>query len=281
MSVPLSTTTLGRPPIIAVLGPTASGKTALAIQVARALDGEVISLDSLQVYYHAPILTAAPSAEEKAQAPHHLVTYLPPDEEPKTYFDDFFTAMDQIQRKGKAVVVCGGSMSFSGPVLREISRQGRHLQVIVVCPPENVTRERISKRFDGMLHSGMLDEVRELWRMESDAGGDMRGRGIWKAIGYEELKTWASLVEQGRDEMEIERALCEGLCTMKENTYRYANEQVKYLWERLVPELQKGGTHVMRLSTADLTSKSMSADMESQVKRTVIEGEDSFQGMIV
>ena len=67
--------------IIAVVGPTASGKTALSIRLAQALDGEIISCDSMQIYRGMCIGTAAPTVEEMAGIPHHLIGILPPSEE--------------------------------------------------------------------------------------------------------------------------------------------------------------------------------------------------------
>lgn len=62
--------------IIVVAGPTASGKTSLGIEIAKALNGEIISADSMQVYKNMPIATACPTAEEKETAVHHLVEFL-------------------------------------------------------------------------------------------------------------------------------------------------------------------------------------------------------------
>ena len=59
-------------------GPTASGKTALAVALAQELDGEVISADSMQIYAGLAIGTAAPTPEEMAGVPHHLIGFLPP-----------------------------------------------------------------------------------------------------------------------------------------------------------------------------------------------------------
>jgi tRNA dimethylallyltransferase len=62
----------GTPRIWLIAGPTASGKSALALKLARALDGEVVNADSMQLYGDLRLLTARPSVEEEAQAPHHL-----------------------------------------------------------------------------------------------------------------------------------------------------------------------------------------------------------------
>ncbi len=62
--------------VIILTGPTASGKTALALQMAETLNGEIINADSMQIYQHLPLLTACPSAAEKASVPHHLYQVL-------------------------------------------------------------------------------------------------------------------------------------------------------------------------------------------------------------
>jgi tRNA dimethylallyltransferase len=62
-----------KPSAVAIMGPTASGKSALALSVAKALDGEIVSADSMQLYRGMRIGTAKPSAQELASVPHHLL----------------------------------------------------------------------------------------------------------------------------------------------------------------------------------------------------------------
>ena len=66
-------------PIIAVVGPTASGKTELAVSLAKRLDAEVISFDSMQIYKGMHIASAAPDIEEMQGVTHHLIEFLEPD----------------------------------------------------------------------------------------------------------------------------------------------------------------------------------------------------------
>lgn len=61
--------------LIVVAGPTASGKTTLAIQIAKAVDGEIVSADSMQIYRGVDIATAKPTPEELAAVPHHLIGF--------------------------------------------------------------------------------------------------------------------------------------------------------------------------------------------------------------
>ena len=65
-----------KPKVIVITGPTASGKSALAIEVAKRLDTEIVSADSRQIYKGIPIVTAMPTAEEQAEVPHHLIDML-------------------------------------------------------------------------------------------------------------------------------------------------------------------------------------------------------------
>ncbi len=95
-----------------IAGPTASGKTALAIAVARRLDAEIISADSQQVYRHFDIGTAKPSPEELAAVPHHLLSCvdpLDPDFSAARFGKLADAAIADITARGKRVVVVGGT----------------------------------------------------------------------------------------------------------------------------------------------------------------------------
>ena len=70
---------LSKPRVVAVGGPTASGKTALSVTLARAFDGEIINADSMQIYKNLDVGTAKPSAEERQGIPHYLLDFLPPE----------------------------------------------------------------------------------------------------------------------------------------------------------------------------------------------------------
>ncbi len=97
--------------VIAVVGPTASGKTALGVKIAKAVNGEVVSSDSMQVYNNMPIASAAPTAEETQGIPHHLVGFKDPSE--KFSVADFITLasekIEEIVTRGKIPVIVGGT----------------------------------------------------------------------------------------------------------------------------------------------------------------------------
>ena len=97
--------------LIAVVGPTASGKTALAIALAKELGGEIVSADSMQIYRGMDIATAKPTPEEMAEVPHHLIGFWPP-EKPFSVAQYAILArekIDDILRRGRVPVLCGGT----------------------------------------------------------------------------------------------------------------------------------------------------------------------------
>ncbi|MFP4388529.1 MAG: isopentenyl transferase family protein, partial [Desulfococcaceae bacterium] len=69
-----------RPPVVVIVGPTGVGKTAATIDLARALNGEIVGADSVQIFRHMDIGSAKPTPAERAAAPHHLVDVADPDE---------------------------------------------------------------------------------------------------------------------------------------------------------------------------------------------------------
>ena len=106
--------------IAAVTGPTASGKTSLAIALARELDGEVISCDSMQIYRGMSIGTAKPTPEELASVRHHLIDILPPDApySCSDYVKDAEAAIEDIVSRGKLPIFCGGTGLYLDRLLR-------------------------------------------------------------------------------------------------------------------------------------------------------------------
>lgn len=97
--------------IVAVTGPTASGKTSLAIELAKRLDGEIVSCDSMQIYRGMDIGTAKPTKEELSQVPHHLIDILPADApySCSDYVKDAELAVADIVSRGKLPIFCGGT----------------------------------------------------------------------------------------------------------------------------------------------------------------------------
>ena len=97
--------------LICVVGPTASGKTALAVRLAKALDGEVVSCDSMQIYRRMDVGTAKPAAEEMDGVPHHMIDIAYPAEDFSVgkYVELADAAVQDILARGKVCVIAGGT----------------------------------------------------------------------------------------------------------------------------------------------------------------------------
>jgi tRNA dimethylallyltransferase len=112
------------PPILLVVGPTASGKTALGIALARALDAEIVNVDSVQLYRRLDIGSAKPSAEERAAVRHHLVDVVEPDAryDAASYVRDADRAIADCATRGRRVVVVGGTGLYARALVRGLAR---------------------------------------------------------------------------------------------------------------------------------------------------------------
>lgn len=100
-----------KPKVIAIAGPTASGKTKMAIDLAKQIDGEVISADSRYVYKGFDIASAKPTLEEQDGIPHHLIDIVEPevDYSVADFYDDAKNAIFDILNRGKTPIVAGGT----------------------------------------------------------------------------------------------------------------------------------------------------------------------------
>lgn len=110
-----------KPRVVAVVGPTASGKTALAIELAKIYDGEIISCDSMQIYRGMDIGTAKPTEEEKCGIPHHMIDIIEPRESfsAADYGARARTICDDILSRGKLPIFCGGTGLYLDAVLTD------------------------------------------------------------------------------------------------------------------------------------------------------------------
>lgn len=102
---------LSQQPVLVITGPTASGKSGLAMRLAGELDGEIISADSMQIYRHLDIGTAKVTPQEQAEIPHHLIDIVDPDENYSVaqFVTDASRIIQQIIARGKQPIVCGGT----------------------------------------------------------------------------------------------------------------------------------------------------------------------------
>ena len=106
--------------LICIAGPTASGKTALSIALAKELDGEVVSCDSMQVYKGMDIGTAKPTAEEMENIPHHMLSVAEPWEDFSVgkYCDMATPIVDDILARGKTCIIAGGTGLYMDALIK-------------------------------------------------------------------------------------------------------------------------------------------------------------------
>jgi tRNA dimethylallyltransferase len=187
--------------VIVVVGPTASGKTALAIKLAKLFNGEIIAADSRTVYKHMDIGTAKPTKQEQAEIRHHLIDVVNP--------DGYFSAADfkelaqkaiaDIESRNKLPIVVGGTglyidaliydFGFASPEIakRRDPKNPRHLDksvtsnrgelrantlIIGLKMPREALRARIAQRVDAMFKAGFIEETKALakaygWQLRS------------------------------------------------------------------------------------------------------------------
>ena len=127
------------PGVLILGGPTASGKSALALALAERFDAEIVGADSRQIYRGMPLGTAAPTLEQRARVRHHLVEFLEPDERYSAarYVADARRAIADIHARGKRAIVAGGT----GFYLRALSGDVELADVYDPALRERLARE--------------------------------------------------------------------------------------------------------------------------------------------
>ncbi len=143
-------------PIICVVGPTASGKTALGIGLAKALDGEIVSADSMQVYKGMPIASAVPTDDEKENISHHLMEFLEPEYQLTVaeYTRLAHKKIEEIKNGGKLPIIVGGTGLYVDSLVNNIRFTDEEFS------PE--TREKYEKEYDKNGGEQMLNRLREI-----------------------------------------------------------------------------------------------------------------------
>lgn len=145
-----------KPKVIAIVGPTASGKTALSVEIAKIFGGEVISADSMQIYKGMDIATAKPTAEEMQSIKHHLVDFLPADStfSVAAFVDLAHKAVKEISSKGKLPIIAGGSGLYVDNLLSGTT--------FTEGETDFTLRESLQQRLDTEGIDSLLDELKEI-----------------------------------------------------------------------------------------------------------------------
>ncbi len=138
--------------VMTIIGPTASGKTSIAVALAKSLDGEVVGLDSRQIYAGMSIGTAQPSLEEQSGVPHHLFGIKPPNETVAAgaYAALVMDAVEEIKSRGKTPIICGGAGLYYRALVNGIFVGSKTNQAI---------RDRLEKEYDDNGPDAMMDRL--------------------------------------------------------------------------------------------------------------------------
>ena len=145
-----------QPKLVVITGPTASGKTALGVALARRFGGEVVSADSMQIYRGMDIGTAKPTPEEMQGVPHHMIDIADPMENYSVsrYAAEAAACVDDILARGKLPVVVGGTGLYIDSLIA-----GR---TFADGTADTALRQELSERYDEIGGEGLLGELRKV-----------------------------------------------------------------------------------------------------------------------
>ena len=174
--------------ILCIAGPTASGKTALAVELAKDLNGEVVSCDSMQVYRRMDIGTAKPSPEEMQGIPHHMIDVAEPDEDfsVSRYCAMAAPIVDDIVARGKTAIIAGGTGLYMDSLIR-----GNDFAPF----PSTGIREKLEAEADEVGLPAMLARLREIDPDTADRVSDRKR--ILRALEVY-LETGETITEHNR-----------------------------------------------------------------------------------
>ena len=118
------------PKVVCVVGPTACGKTKMGVLIAQNFNGEVVSVDSMQIYRGMTVGTAAPTEEEMCGVPHHMVAVADPNEQwsAARYAEAAIACVDDILARGKLPVLVGGTGLWLDAVVKGHGFAGGHAE---------------------------------------------------------------------------------------------------------------------------------------------------------
>jgi len=170
--------------IIVVCGPTASGKTALAVELAKRYDGEVISADSMQIYTDMDVASAKATPEEQQGIPHHLIGFLEPTESFSVadYVKLCGECAEDILGRGKTPIICGGTGLYISSFVDNITFDD--------SGQDFAYREEMRKFAEENGNAALLEKLREVdpetaaALHENNVGRIIRALEVYKTTGH-------------------------------------------------------------------------------------------------
>ena len=220
--------------IIVVAGPTASGKTALSVKIAKELGGEIVSCDSMQIYKGIDIGTAKPSLEERCGVPHHMIDIISPDEKYNvvSYKRDAEAAIDDILKRGRVPVLAGGTGLYMDSVLSNTAFSENS--------SFSVARERLEKLFEEKGREYIFEMLEKIDPEAAEKIHPNNTRRVIRALEIYET-TGKTLTQANIESKRPEKyeSLVIGLMWDRETLYERINERVERMMaEGLLKEVE-------------------------------------------
>jgi tRNA dimethylallyltransferase len=217
-------------PLVAIVGPTATGKSSLALELSQTLNGEIISADSRQVYRYMDIGTAKPTAEEQALVPHHLIDVVNPDDDFSLalYQSNALEAINDIQHRGKTAFLVGGSGLYVWALL-----EGWRVPQV---PPDLTLRRELEARARVEGGEKLYDELKET---DPAAAERIDPRNVRRVIRALEVGLQGTPFSQLQVKHPFIDSIIIGLTTDRADLYRRIDARVDSMIKRgLVAEVQ-------------------------------------------
>lgn len=223
--------------VIFVVGPTASGKTSLSIEIAKRFGGEIISADSMQIYKGIHIASAAPDEEEMQGIPHHLLEFLEINEEFSVadYVKYAKKCIAEIVNRGKLPVVVGGTGLYINALLDNTE--------FIENETDYALREKLEKEFDAIGGDGMLQKLAEFDSESADRLHPNNRRRIIRAFEVY-LQSGKTITEQNlishQNESDIEPLVIGITYNDREKLYNRINKRIDIMLQNgLLEEAEK------------------------------------------
>ena len=218
--------------IVAIVGPTAVGKSELALSLARTFDGEIINSDSRQVYRYMDIGTAKPSLEERASIPHHLIDIVEPSETfSLAIFQQLaFKAIEDILQRGKLPLLVGGSGLYVWAVI-----EGWHVPHV---PPNHHFRHLMEEKAAREKGDSLYLRLQEIDPQAAEKIDPRNTRRVIRALEvYEQTSIPFSQLQQKRPP--FFDTLILGLTTRRDRLYCRIDDRVDRMMEQgLITEVR-------------------------------------------
>ncbi|HEY48913.1 MAG TPA: tRNA (adenosine(37)-N6)-dimethylallyltransferase MiaA [Dehalococcoidia bacterium] len=209
--------------LVAIVGPTAIGKSSLALELSQAFGGEIINADSRQVYRYMDIGTAKPTPDEQVLVPHHLIDVVDPDQNFSLalYQNEAREAMKLIQQKGKPAFLVGGSGLYVWSVL-----EGWRIPPV---PPDPSLRQELEARAESEGAEVLYEELKQLDPVAAQRIDPRNVRRVIRAI---------EVCRQGKPFSQLQRkepfvnSLIIGLTTGRTSLYQRIDARVDSMMEK-------------------------------------------------